>query len=205
MKQTMTRKVPPAAQRNGSIQIHRFSVDEYHEMIEKGFLSEDQKVELLDGWIVDKMPQDPPHATAITLLEQWLGPLLPKQDWTVRAQLPITLATSEPEPDINIARGPAFFYRHRHPGSVDILQLIEVADSSLISDREDKGPIYAAAGIPHFWIVNLVDGSVECYSRPQAGRNPSYRSVKTLSGDDVLTLLLNGKKYGELPVKQLLG
>jgi len=85
------------------------------------------------------------------------------------------------------------------------LQLIEVAESSLISDREEKGPIYAAVGIPHYWIVNLVDGCVECYSRPQAGRSPSYRSVKTLSDAEVLTLVLNGKKHGELPVKQLLG
>ncbi len=204
MKQTMTRKVPPAAQRNGSIQIHRFSVDEYHEMIEKGFLAEDQPVELVDGWIVDKMPQNPPHSTAVRRLDRWLARLLAEEDWTLCVQCPVTLTTSEPEPDIAIARGPDSLYLHRHPGPSDILQAIEVAKSSLTFDREEKGPIYAAARIPHYWIVNLVDGSVECYSRPHAGRNPGYRTVKTLCRGDVLTLVLDGKKYGELAVTQLL-
>jgi Uma2 family endonuclease len=204
MKQTMTRKGPPAAQANGSIQIHRFSVDEYHEMIDKGFLAEDVPVELLDGWIVDKMPQDPPHSTAVRRLDRWLSRLLDENDWTLCVQCPVTLATSEPEPDIAIARGPDSLYLNRHPGPSDILQAIEVAKSSLTVDREEKMPIYAAARIPHYWIVNLVDGCVECYSRPQAGRNPAYRSTKVLTRRNVLTLVLDGKKYGTLSIDQLM-
>lgn len=81
---------------------------------------------------------------------------------------------------------------------------VELLDSTLVFDRDEKGPLYAAERIPQFWLINLVDKCVECYSRPQGGREPAYRVIKTLSRDGDLTLVLDGKKYGALPVKQLL-
>jgi Uma2 family endonuclease len=211
MTQTLQKKAkkPKSAQKphaavNGFVQVHRFTVEEYHHMIDAGILTTNHKVELLDGRIVDKMPQNPPHSTSLTCLYDWLGTLLSRADWTLRVQLPATLTKSEPEPDIAIARGPRTLYQFRHPGPLDIVQVIEVSDSSLIADREEKGLIYAAAKIPHYWIVNLIGGCVECCSRPQSGRRPAYRSVETFTKNDLLLLVLDGKKYGELAVSQLM-
>jgi hypothetical protein len=194
----------PRAALNGFLQMHRFTVDEYHHMIDAGIFSKNQRVEFLDGWVVDKMPQNPPHRTSVTRLDRWLGRLLSEVDWTMHVQGPVTLATSEPEPDLAIARGPDTLYEFRHPGPLDVVQVIEVSDSSLLYDREEKGPIYAAAKIPHYWIVNLIDGCVECYSKPQSGRRPAYRTVKTFTKNDLLLLVLDGKKYGELAVGKLM-
>ncbi len=121
------------------------------------------------------------------------------------AQLPITLVTSEPEPDIAVARGPYARYAARHPGPLDIALLIEIADPSLIQDREGKGAVYAAAKIPIYWLVNLVEGCVECFTKPQAGRHPAYRNIRKIGKDDVLALVLDGKKLDELKLKQLIG
>jgi Uma2 family endonuclease len=189
---------------NGDLHVHRFTVDEYHRMIEAGILTTAHRVELLNGWIIDKMPQNPPHPTVVSRMHRWLVRVLPESDWVVRNQAPVTLATSEPEPDIAIARGPDTLYMARHPGPRDIRCLMEAADSSLVYDREEKAPIYAAARIPQYWLINLVDRCVECFSRPQAGRRPGYRTVKVYTLDDVLTLELDGKKCAELAVRLLL-
>jgi hypothetical protein len=212
MTQTLQKKKTPKPQNaqmprtalDGFLQMHRFTVDEYHDMINAGIFTKNQRVEFLDGWVVDKMPQNPPHMTSVSRLDRWLGRLLPEAAWTVHAQGPVTLSTSEPEPDITIARCPDTLYELRHPGPPDIAQVIEVSDSSLLYDREEKGPIYAAAKIPHYWIVNLIGGCVECYSRPQSGRRPAYRTVKTYTKNDLLLLVLDGKKYGELAVSKLM-
>jgi Uma2 family endonuclease len=185
--------------------MHRFSVDDYHQMIASGILTTDDKVELLDGWIVDKMAQIPPHGIVVSRIYRWLAAILSAEDWFLQAQIPITLLTSEPEPDITIARGPDTQYETRHPGPADIVIVIEVADSSLIQDREDKGPIYAAAKIREYWIVNLVDGCIECYTKPQGGRNPVYRQVRKIAMNEPLALVLDGKRVGELTLKQLMG
>jgi Putative restriction endonuclease len=189
---------------NGFFRMHRFTVDQYHEMINAGILTKYHKVELLDGWIVDKMPQNPPHPTTVSRLNRWLARILPEIDWVLRIQCAITLATSEPEPDVVVARGPDTRYAGRHPGPRDIALAIEVADSTLAFDRDEKGPLYAAERIPQFWLVNLVDRCVECYSRPQSGRRPTYRTIKTLAGNDLLSLVLDGTNFGELAIKQLL-
>jgi Uma2 family endonuclease len=173
MKQPVLQKQGPKRPMNGDLRVHRFSVDEYHHMIDAGILTKYHRVELLDGWIVDKMPQDPPHPFTLNRFNLWLGRVLPEPDWVVRVQSAVTLATSEPEPDLAVAWGPDTRYMARHPGPRDLLLLIEVSESSLIYDRDEKGPIYAAARIPQYWVVNLVDGCVECFSRPQSGRAPA--------------------------------
>jgi hypothetical protein len=189
---------------NGVPQVHRFTVETYHRMIDAGILTTNDRIELLDGRIVDKMPINPPHRTSVSRLDRWLTGILSDADWTLSSQSPVTLSESEPEPDISIARGPDTVYELRHPGPLDVVQIIEVSDSSLLYDREEKGPIYAAAKIPHYWIVNLIDGCVECYSKPQTGRRPAYRTVKTFTKNDLLLLVLDGKKYGELAVSKLM-
>src|SRR5437763_640993 len=132
----------------------RFTVDEYHRLIEIGILTEDDNLELLDGYLVLKMSKNPPHEGSIDLASDLLNAHKPT-GWIVRVQEAVTLSESEPEPDLVLARGNRRSYLKRHPGPADVGLVIEVADSSLASDRADKGPIYARAGLPTYWIVNL--------------------------------------------------
>src|SRR5436190_6205665 len=124
----------------------RFSVAEYHRLTEIGILTEDDNLELIEGYLVLKMARNPPHDGTLTQVWEALMPHLPP-GWKTRLQCAVTLAESEPEPDIALVRQEANNYRTRHPGPGDIGLLIEVADSTLAGDRLDKGRIYARAGI----------------------------------------------------------
>ncbi|MBW3595989.1 MAG: Uma2 family endonuclease [Planctomycetes bacterium] len=146
--------------------IRRFTVAEYHRLGETGILTEDDAVELLEGFIAPKMIRTPQHDAVVGLVEQALRKRLPP-GWSPRVQSAITTATSEPEPDVAIVRGEPRDYLRRHPSGADIALIVEVADSSLDRDRT-KAAIYAAAGAPAYWIVNLVDECVEAHAQPNA-------------------------------------
>lgn len=183
---------------------HRFSVAQYHKLIEIGILTEDDNLELLDGYLVKKMSRNPPHDVCLQLIQETLPRFLPA-GWCLRMQSAITLSRSEPEPDGAILRGKARTYAAQHPKPPDIGLVIEVADSTLDGDRIDKGRIYAEAGIACYWIVNLVDRQIEVYmlpsgatSTPAFGQHQDYRM-----GDDV-PLLLDGVVVGTIPVGDLL-
>ena len=186
--------------------LHRFTVETYHHMIDGGILTEDDRVELLNGVIVAMNPIGAKHAVIVTLTEDALNGLLPK-GWHIRVQQPMTLATSEPEPDLAIVQGEARDYFERHPNASDLGLLIEVSDRSLEFERLQKAVIYAAAGIPEYWIINLVDEAIEVYRNPKSGgeSNPAtYESRQVFSKDDQLTLVLDGITIGELPSAELL-
>jgi Uma2 family endonuclease len=209
MTQAAARKTTPApiAARqtaNGALRLYRFTVDDYHRMIDVGILTPNHKVELLKGWIVNKMPQNPPHMTVITRLVRWLNKSLSEAGWTVRCQGPITLRDSEPEPDVAVARGPDSLYTKRHPGPTDVALVIEVADSSVIDDRRKKMPIYAAAEIPEFWLINLQTGHAEIYTNPQSDNDAFYKNKIEISVKESIPLILDGKKISDIKVKQLL-
>lgn len=184
--------------------LYPLSVKQYHRMIEAGALTEDDPVELLEGLLVTKMPKGPPHDGTLSILSGWLNRMLPVEEWSVRVQCAITLSKSEPEPDLVIASGPQEQYLSRHPLAGDIALVIEVADSSLERDRNLKGPIYAKANLPEYWIVNLIDRVVEVYSQPKGGRRPGYQDVKTYERTERIPLKPHGKLLGELPVKRIL-
>src|SRR5436309_2218555 len=93
---------------------HRFTVDQYHRMIEAGVLDENDRVELLEGWIVPKMVHNPPHDCAVSLVQTSFAGFLPKS-WIMRIQSAITIDDSEPEPDVVVAKGPARRYLTAHP------------------------------------------------------------------------------------------
>jgi Uma2 family endonuclease len=143
--------------------IWRFSVDQYHAMIRAGILTEDDPVELLEGWLVTKMPKNPRHSVATRLIRQALEGLLPP-GWYVDTQEPLTTADSEPEPDVVVVCGDRRQYLDHHPGPQDVALVVEVADSTLQRDRSLKKRLYAAAGIPAYWIVNLLDSQFEVYT-----------------------------------------
>jgi len=151
----------PAA---GAVELRRIRVDEYHRMIDAGILGEDDHVELLEGLIVNMSPQKPPHAIVIERLTETLITGLPRA-YRVRCQLPLTLADSEPEPDVAVVPRQG---RHaaQHPSSA--LLIFEVARRSLRYDREVKGRIYARAGVAEYVIVDLRRKQLEVWRDPAA-------------------------------------
>ncbi|MBD2029494.1 Uma2 family endonuclease [Phormidium sp. FACHB-322] len=145
-------------------------------MISAGILTPEDRVELLDGQIVEMVPQDPPHASRIDDGGDYLKAVFANRA-KVRVQLPITLAPgSEPEPDFAIVRIDENRYRDRHPQSQDVLLLIEVADSTLKRDRIYKAEIYAKAGISEYWIVDFKKRQVVVSQDPQDGVYQSDQS-----------------------------
>lgn len=179
--------------------VFQFTVDQYHRLINADVLSPNDRCELIRGFIVKKMSQNPPHSTGITYVNKRLVRSLP-DEWTVRVQCPITLAHSEPEPDIAVVRGPEKLWIHRHPGPADIEALMEIADSSVLSDRRDKGLLYAEANIREFWLVNLVSKKLEVYTRPKPGKVPKYGHVREYKKNDVVTLTLTDGTILQVPV-----
>jgi Uma2 family endonuclease len=182
----------------------RFSVPEYHRLIALGFLTEDDNLELLEGYLVHKMSRNPPHDAAIQKgTKKWLRLLPP--GWDLRVQSAVTLSESEPGPDFAIVRGDEKAYVSRHPAAADIGLVVEVSDSTLPGDRDDKGRIYARAGIDCYWIVNLNDRQVEVYTSPSGpAPDPKFaRRVDHRAGDSV-SLLLGGATPVQVAVLDLL-
>ncbi|MCB9283830.1 MAG: Uma2 family endonuclease [Lewinellaceae bacterium] len=154
---------------------YRFSVVDYYRMAEVGILDWEAKVELLDGIIVENERVTPKHASMVNRLIQDLLLRLSDQAM-VRPQQPIHLDEyTEPEPDISVVEWKENYYSDDHPGPEHILFLIEVAETSLMKDRKIKLPLYAKAGIPEVWIVDLEKDVVEVYSEPREGE---YRKVE---------------------------
>jgi Uma2 family endonuclease len=186
------------------VPVCRFTVDEYHHMIKTGILTEDDRVELLEGWIVPKMPHNPPHTMTITLA-QWALHSRLSGNWFLRVQLPVTTPDSEPEPDMSVVRGNPRDYPDRHPGPRDTGLVVEVADTSLGDDRSFKGPLYARAGFPVYWVVNLPEAQVEVYTDPSGPTAaPAYRRRQDYGAADTVPFVLDGREVGRIPVRELL-
>jgi Uma2 family endonuclease len=186
-----------------AVGLHRFTVDQYHKMIAEGVLTEDDRVEFLEGYLVDKMPHDPVHDGTIQLIEAAFSGILPG-GWRLRIQSVIALSTSEPEPDVAVVRGDTRSYLLQHPGPADCAIVVEVSNSTLDSDRVDKGAIYARARLPVYWIINLVDRQVEVYEQPTGPASaPGYAS-RRIYQNGVVPFVLDGNAIAAIPVADLL-
>lgn len=185
-------------------QIWRFSVAQYHQMIRLGIFTDDDPVELLEGWIIQKMPKNPPHRAATKLTRNALEAIVPS-GWYVDAQEPITLEDSEPEPDVVIVRGNTRDYLDRHPGSQDLALVVEISDSTLERDRTSKKRLYARAGIPVYWIVNLCEQQIEVYTKPiNSAQELTYQQQQNYSLLDEISVSIEGREIGRLTVQDLL-
>jgi Uma2 family endonuclease len=175
---------------------YKLSIDKYEQMIRAGILTENDRVELIRGELLDKMPIGDAHVEVVNRLNRKFSKLL-DESVTVSVQNPLVLADSEPEPDLAL-------YTRRAGGKArpgDVHLLIEVADSSLEFDRTVKLPLYAEAGIRELWIVNLIDEKLEIYRQPQL--DGTYRQTLTLgAGDEVEPLAFAGVR---LSVGEILG
>lgn len=143
-----------------------FTIDEYHRLVDLGFFTENDRIELIRGEIVEMAPKRTPHSVCNSLLWKQLYELVGKLA-EIRVQEPITLSSSsEPEPDVVIAKKKDDNYLAAHPTVEDIILIIEISDSTLKYDREIKLSLYAEAGINNYWIINLVDHNLEVYRNP---------------------------------------
>lgn len=164
----------------------KFTIDEYHKLLDLGFFSENDRVELIRGEIIETTPKTTPHSVCNSLLWKQLYELIGKQA-EIRVQEPIILpSNSEPEPDVVIARKKTDNYLSAHPTVRDLILVIEISDSTLKYDREAKLPLYAEAGINNYWIVNLVDRCLEIYSNPFSNNQEkfNYRNKSIILSDE---------------------
>ncbi|MGQ3685952.1 MAG: Uma2 family endonuclease [Candidatus Loosdrechtia sp.] len=164
--------------------IHRFSIKEYHQLIESNILHEDDRVELIEGRIVDMVPVGSKHAASVGRLNR-IFTLQLQTSVIVQVQNPVQLLNqSELQPDIVLLKNRDDFYAERLPTADDILLVIEVADSSLEYDRETKIPLYAKAHIPEVWLVNLRENIIDIYSDPSS---EGYHVITKCRGSQTVT------------------
>jgi Uma2 family endonuclease len=162
----------------------RWTREEYDRMIAAGVFAPGERVELMDGEILEMAPQGTAHVAAVCLANEALRRIF-GAGFVVRVQHPLAPdASSEPEPDLSIVRGSPRDYLAFHPATADLI--VEVSDTSLEYDRDRKGIVYARAGVQEYWIVNLGDRCVEVYRDPVAG---IYRSIKRFLPDDTIAPL----------------
>ena len=178
----------------------RFRVEDFRRMTEAGILPEESGWEIIDGYLIDKMSIGSKHASVVRrvskLLERKFGEIT-----QVSGQNPIHIDEfNEPEPDIALLKPREDFYAESHPLPQDVLLLIEVSDSTVEFDRKVKQTLYAEAGIVEFWIVNLPDETVECYSQL---KNGNYRLARILEKGE--TVESNAVENLKLSVEEILG
>jgi Uma2 family endonuclease len=202
-----TSLVPPTLKRAAAVPtdlIWRLNVDQYHEMIRMGILTDDDPVELLEGWLVLKMPKNPSHRITTRLVQQALERIVPA-GWYVDTQEPITLEGSEPEPDVVVVRGETRRYLDHHPGPQDVALVVEVADMTLQRDRTFKKRLYARAGVPVYWIINLSESRFEVYTDPSGPTDePDYRQRQDCGPSDTIPVVIEGHEVGHLTIQELL-
>ncbi len=164
---------------------HKLSVEEFHRLGRSGVLDEDSRIELFKGELIDMAPIGSMHAGVVAQLNLLLSRGV--RDGLVQIQNPVTIGDeSELQPDLCILRYRADFYKHALPGPVAVLLLIEVADTTLDYDRGHKVPLYAQAGIPEVWLVNIPERLVEVFVQPGPegyGQISIRRAGDTLSSD----------------------
>ncbi len=196
-----TRQYPLAGTHAG---FRRFSVMEYHKLIQMGMLTPDDNLELIEGYLVHKTSRNPPHAVALNRTRKLIERMLPA-GWDTRLQDAVTLSGSEPEPDIAVVRGTDDDFEKCHPGPGVIGLLVEIADSSLDVDQSDKQRIYARDGVIRYWIVNIPDRRVEVYTDPQpAGDPPSYATRTDYPSGTLVPFVLDGATVGTIAVDEIL-
>jgi Uma2 family endonuclease len=182
--------------------LYRMTLEEYEAMVASGAFRSRKRLQLINGFLVEKMTQNPPHTIADLLCGDELDRVIPP-GWHVRPAKPVRLpgqATMN-EPDRCVVRGSARDYLGRDPGPGDIALLVEVADSTLADDRELGTKVYGPAGLPVYWIVNLVDRQVEVYTGPGPG---GYSSCTVFPPGQAVPVVIGGRQVGEIAVGDVL-
>jgi Uma2 family endonuclease len=198
-----TMPAPPAGTRAWiPSPLYRMTVEEYEAMVASGAFRGRNRFHLINGYLVEKMVQNPPHTAADIRCGSELDRVIPR-GWHVRPGKPIRIPgrRSMPESDRGVARGTAADYDQRHPGPEDIGLVVEIADSSLADDRDYATNLYGPAGIPACWIVDMNARRVEVYTLagPQGYGPPEFFSER-----QSLPVVIRGRRVGRIAVKDIL-
>lgn len=172
-------------------QKHRWTREEYYNIAETGLISPDARVELIEGEIVSRSPQNSSHSTAVTLTGEVLRALFGR-GYTVGIHTPLTLSRfSEPEPDIAVVQGAARDYSDHHPSTAELV--VEISETTRAYDRTTKAGLYARADIQEYWILNLIDRQLEVHRHPLPMDGPpmgyGYRDIRVFDATERLAPL----------------
>jgi Uma2 family endonuclease len=162
------------------VSVFKWSIADWHELIESGVLAE-RRVELLEGEIIEMSPEGAMHSSTNYSVAEYFRALL-RDRAIIREAHPITLDNSEPEPDIAIVNSPYTNYFTRHPYPQDIYWLVEISNQTLKSDLEKKSIIYARNGILEYWVIDLVNKQLVVHTQPI---NNSYSQIQTLAAGTI--------------------
>jgi Uma2 family endonuclease len=181
--------------------LYRVTIEQFQAMVPAGAFAKRDRVSLLNGYLVTRMTELPPHGAVRDAVDLTLGPVLPR-GWYIRSErvLRIPGFASLPVPDLVVVRGTWRDYVSRYPEPVDTALVVEVGHTSLSEDRAMAG-IYGAGGVPAYWIINLVDRQVEVYSDPGPG---GYGSRQDYHAGDVVPVMIAGHVLPQIAVNDLL-
>ncbi len=184
---------------------HHWTVEEYEALVRADILTND-RVELIEGQLVEKMVKKPEHSASSEGTWRAIHPVLPS-GWHVRIEKPVRIPNrdSEPEPDISVVRGSHRAWRKREPDPADVALVVEVARSSWAPGGDADRSLaltYGGAHIPAYWIINVIDRQIEVYSGPVEGAYPP-RVIVPESG--LVDLVIDGQVVAQIPAAELLG
>jgi Uma2 family endonuclease len=183
--------------------LYRMTLEQYEAMVESGIFTERDKLQLINGILVAKVTQGDDHCVADDLCRNGLSAVTPR-GWFVRSNKPILLPPDgAPEPDEAVIRGSTRDYargKKGKPGAADVALVVEIAQSSVAADREMIA-VYGRAGIPVYWIINLVERQVEVYSGPHAG---GYAKCEVYGPGSIVPVVIDGHVVGQIAVDDLL-
>lgn len=199
---TVAPDAPPGALTWIPPRIRRMTVEEYERMVDAGIIPSRNRFHLINGYVVEKMTRNPPHAISFQRCGGELGRVMPP-GWHVRPALPVRLPSqaSEPEPDHCVVRGAIDDYLERHPGPADVALVVEVADSSLAEDRDYAARLYGPAGIPACWIVDINGRRVEVHTGPGPA---GYGSIEVFTEGQSVPVMIDGREVGRIAVSDML-
>jgi Uma2 family endonuclease len=177
------------------------TLEKYEAMIASGAFSKRDRVVLINGYLVERMTELPPHGAACEATRTAIEPMLPA-GWHIRSDRPLKIPgqASMPEPDQTVVRGTWRDYASRYPEPRDTALVVEVSSTSLYEDRAMAGT-YAAGGVPIYWIVNLADRQVEVYTVPDPG---GYQSRTEFKPGQAIPLVIDGQQVGQIAVDDIL-
>lgn len=184
--------------------LRRITSAEYHALLAAGIFPESNDYEFIEGLLVKKMTKNRRHSLSNIRIRDHIAGVLPAEFY-VDTQNPISIADSEPEPDVFVIRGKPDDYLDEQPRAEHVPFVVEIADSSLRIDRRLKLKVYAAARIPVYWLVNLTERQIEVFTEPASeGSAAKYRVQKIYRETDSVPFVLDGKEIATFRVSDLL-
>jgi Uma2 family endonuclease len=186
-----------------STELYRFTVDQYKRMGDAGILTDDDRVELVEGLLYRKPMKKGPHSIACRETTTALTRIVPAEGYFVTREDPVEIPgrAGLPEPDISVVRGRSRDYTNQ-PRAGDVALIVEVADKGRLAfDRGEKLESYAGGGILVYWIINLVDRQVEVYTGPGPG---GYQSREDFQPGQLVPVVIDGRLLGHVAVDDLL-